>query len=111
MTCPLLIQPRAPFVLSAGHQLEMVRPNARSQPAGVIRLVPGRDPPAVEDLPGHVMAAADLLARAHDRVAVFVDGALPAPAAGRGLDAVAEKSLPERHASETNTLPSKPKRL
>lgn len=82
MARPLLIERRAPLVLPAGHQLEMVRPDAGSQPAGVIRLVPGRDPPAVEDLPRDVMAAADLLAYAHDRVAVFVDGALPAPAAG-----------------------------
>lgn len=62
MARPLLIERRAPLVLPAGHQLEMVRPDAGSQPAGVIRLVPGRDPPAVEDLPRDVMAAADLLA-------------------------------------------------
>jgi hypothetical protein len=72
-------------------------PDAGSQPAGVIRLVPGRDRPAVEDLPGDVMAAADLLADSDDRVAVFVDGALPAPAAVHRLDAVAEKFFPESH--------------
>lgn len=97
MTRPLLIQPRAPLVLPAGHEFEMMWPDARRQPAGVIRLVPERDPPAVEDLPGDVMAAADLLADAQDRVAVFIDGALPAPAAGGRLDAVADEFFPEGH--------------
>jgi hypothetical protein len=107
MTCPLLIQPRAPFVLSTGHQLEVMRPDAGRQPAGLIGLVPGRDPPAVEDLPRDVMAAADLLADAHDRVAVFIDGALPAPAAGRRFDAVADEFLPEGHGrlGEVRLLP------
>jgi hypothetical protein len=95
VTCPLLIEPGSPLVLAAGHQLQMVRPDARSQPAGVVRLVPGRDPPAVVDLPGDVMAAADFLADAHDGIAVFIDGALPAPAAGRRLDAVADEFFPE----------------
>jgi hypothetical protein len=43
-------------------------------------LVPGRDRPAVLDLPGDVVAAANFFPDAHDRVAVFVDGALPLPA-------------------------------
>ena len=95
MRRPLLVQPRAPLVLAAGHELQVMRPDAGGKPASVVRLVPGRDRPAVVDLPGDVMAAAYLLPDAHDRVAVFVDGALPAPAAGRRLDAVADEFLPE----------------
>lgn len=53
-----------------------MRIDAGCIPTGVILLLSGRDPPTVEDLPGDVMAAADLLAHAHDRVAVFIDGAL-----------------------------------
>jgi hypothetical protein len=34
---------------------------------------------------------------AGDRVAIFVDGALPAPAAGLRLDAIAQDFLPEGH--------------
>lgn len=94
---PLLIQPRAPLVLAAGHQLQMVRTDAGSQPAAVIRADAGRDPPAVEDLPGDVMAAADLLADAYDRIAVLIDGALPSPAAGRRFDAVANEFFPKSH--------------
>ena len=59
--------------------------------------MPGRDRPAVVDFPGDVVAAADLLPEPHDRVAVFVDGALPAPAAVRRLDRVADEFLPEGH--------------
>jgi hypothetical protein len=108
MTCPLLIQPRAPFVLSTGHQLEMVRPNTRRQPAGVVRLVPGRDPPAVEDLPGDIMAAANLFADAHDRIAVFVDSALPTPAAGWRFDAVTDEFFPDGHGAKFGSAPDKP---
>lgn len=95
MTRPLLVEPRAPLVLAAGHDLELMRPDARGKPAGVIGLVPGRDGPAVMDLPRDVMAAADLLSDAHDGIAVFVDGALPAPAARWRLHAVADEFLPE----------------
>jgi hypothetical protein len=94
MTRPLLVQPGAPLVLHAGHELEVMGIDARRQSAGVIRLVPGGNPPAVEDLPRNVMAAADLLANAHGRMTVFVDGALPAQ---RRLDAIADKCLPEGH--------------
>jgi len=59
--------------------------------------MPGRNPPAVVDLPGHVMAAADLLSDADDRIAVFVERALIAPAAGRRDDAIADEFLPESH--------------
>lgn len=75
----------------------MMRPDAGSQPASMVRLVPGRDRPAVVDLPGDIMAAADLLPDPDDRVAVFIDGALPAPAAARRLDAIADEFLPEGH--------------
>jgi len=73
----------------------MMRPDAGREPASMIWLVPGRDRPAVVDHPGDVMAAADLFPDAHDHVAVFVDRAQPAPAAGWCLDAVAAEFLPE----------------
>jgi hypothetical protein len=66
---------RAPLVLAAGHKLEVVRPDAGRQPAGMVRLVPGRDPPAVMDLPRDVVAAANLLPYSHYGIAVFIDGA------------------------------------
>jgi len=97
MTRPLLIEPGAPLVFAAGHELEMMRPDARSKPAGVVRLMPWRDRPAVVDLPGHVVAAADLLANTHDRVTVFVESALVAPATRRRLDAIADEFFPEGH--------------
>jgi hypothetical protein len=74
-----------------------MRVNAARQPARVIRLVPGRDAPAVVDLPRDLMAAADLLFHADESVAVLVRGSLPAPAAGRWPDAVADDFLPEGH--------------
>ena len=56
-----------------------------------ITLVSGRDPAAVVDLPRDLVAAADLLSHADERVAVLVGGALPAPAAGRRLHTVADE--------------------
>lgn len=52
----------------------------------------------MEDFPGHVMAASDPLADPHRGVAVLIQGALPAPAAGRRFDAIAKDFLPEDHA-------------
>lgn len=97
MSRSLLVQPRAPLVLAAGHKLEVVRPDAGRQPAGMVRLVPGRDPPAVMDLPRDVVAGANLLPDSHYGIAVFIDGALPSPAAGRRFDAVTNKFFPKSH--------------
>jgi hypothetical protein len=75
----------------------VIRVDAARQPAGMVRLVAGRNPPAVVDLPHDLVAAADFLSHPHEGVAVLIDGALPAPAAGQCLDAVANESLPEGH--------------
>jgi hypothetical protein len=96
---PLLVQPGSLLVLPAGHELEVRRVDTARQPAGVVWLVPGQDPPAVLNLPGDLVAAADLLSLPHEGVAVLVGGALPAPAAGRCLDAIANEFLPERGGS------------
>jgi hypothetical protein len=44
--------------------------------------------------PGDVVAATDFFPQQQDRLAVFVDGGPPAPAAGRSLAAVAEDFFP-----------------
>lgn len=88
MRRPPLIEPGSLLVLSAGHELEMMRADAGRKPASVIRLVPGRDPPAVVDLPHDLVAAADLFSHPHERVAVLVERALITPAALRRLHAV-----------------------
>ena len=93
----LLVKPRPLLVLPACNQLEVYRVDAARQPAGVVRLVPGRDPPAVVDLPHDLVAAADLFSYPHERVAVLVEGALITPAARRRLDAITDESLPEFH--------------
>ena len=49
----------------------------------------------MEDFPGDVMGAADLFTDAHHAVAILIAGALPAPAAVRRFDAVANDFLPE----------------
>jgi hypothetical protein len=61
---PLLIEPCAPFIFAASDELEVSRIDAGGEPAGVIRLAPGRDRAAVADLPGDIMAAADVLPEA-----------------------------------------------
>jgi hypothetical protein len=89
MRRPLLIEPGSLLVFPAGHEFEVMRPDAGRKPASVIRLVPGRDPPAVVDLPHHLVAAADLFSYPHERIAVLIGGSLIAPAAGWRLDAIA----------------------
>ena len=74
--------------------------DARRLSTQVVRLVSGRDWPAVEDLPGDVMTAADFSPHTHERVAVLVDGSLPPPAAHRRFDAGCEGVCPESHAGE-----------
>jgi len=91
MTRAFLVDPGAPLIFATGHEFEVTGIDARRVSTHMVRLMPERDRPAVVDLPGDVVAAADFLPDAHDRVAVFVDGALPTPAAGRRLDAVAEQ--------------------
>lgn len=81
MRRPLLIEPGPFLVLPACHEFEVRRVDTACQPARVVRLVPGWDRPAVVDLPGDLVAAADLLSHADEGVAVLVGGALPAPAA------------------------------
>jgi hypothetical protein len=94
---PLLIEPGPLFVLPAGHELEVIRVDTAGQPAGVVWLVQGRDSPAIVDLPHDLVTAADLLSHPYESVAVLISGSLPAPAAGRCLDAVADEFLPEGH--------------
>jgi hypothetical protein len=69
-------------------------------PAFVVRLVPGRNPPPAVDLPHDLVAAADLLSNADEGVAVLVGCVLVALAARRCLDAVADEFLPEGHGWE-----------
>ena len=63
----------------------------------VVRLVPGRDPPAVVDLPHDLVTASDAFSHPHEGVAVLIDRALPAPAARWRFDTVADEFLPEGH--------------
>jgi hypothetical protein len=77
-----------------------MRVDTARQPAGVVRLVPGRNPPAIVNLPHDLVAAADLLSHADEGVAVLVGGSLPAPAAGRRLDAITDEFLPKGHGWE-----------
>jgi hypothetical protein len=44
--------------------------------------------------------AANWLSHPHERIAILVGGSLPAPAAGRCPDAVADEFLPEGHGWE-----------
>jgi hypothetical protein len=111
VTCPLLIEPGAALVLAAGHEIEVIRIDAGGEAASVIRLMPERYRPAVADLPGYVVAAADLLPDAHDRIAVLIDGALPAPAAGRRFDAVADEYLSEGHFFCEEIMPESTRRV
>src|SRR5258708_3505197 len=74
-----------------------MRVDTAGQPARVIRLMPGRDAPAVVDLPHDLVAAAELFSHAHQSIAVLVGGSLIAPAARRRLHAVADEFLPEVH--------------
>jgi hypothetical protein len=97
MRRPLLIEPGPLLVFSARDELEVIRVDTTRQPADVVRLVPGRDPPAVVDLPRYLVAAPDYFSYAYERIAVLVGGSLPPPAAGRCLHAVADEFLPEGH--------------
>ena len=51
MRRPLLIKPGSLLVFPAAHELEVMGVDTTRQPARVVRLVAGRDPSAIVDLP------------------------------------------------------------
>jgi hypothetical protein len=97
MTRALLVEPGSLLVLPAGHELEVMRVDTARQPARVVRLVVGRDPTAVVDLPHDLVAAADLLSHPHKRVAVLIESSLVTPAALRRLDTIVQEFFPDGH--------------